>query len=107
GHGVEVGAAEPGGRIVQRAAGGQDAHRGTAQVGRGVGGADHHGGAPVDGDVAVEQAQRVGDHPGGEVVVEGDRLAQHGGLVAGGVGAIVDRDAGQILPAGAEQFHVP
>ncbi len=61
-----------------------DAHR-RPQVGRGLGGGHDDGRGPVDRHVAVVQAHRGRDHPCGQVVVDGERVAVHGVGVASGV----------------------
>jgi E-phenylitaconyl-CoA hydratase len=75
----------------------------TGPVGRG----DHQGDGAVDRNIAVEQAQRVRDGPGREVVVKGDRLLVHGGWIEGGVPAAVDGQPPELLLGRPVQVHVP
>ncbi len=63
---------------------------------------DHDGGRAVAGRVAVVEAQRGRDHAGGEVVVEGERVAVDGPVVQGRVAPAVEGDLGQLLAGEAE-----
>ena len=54
----------------------------------------------------VEQAQRLGDHPGVEVVVERERLLLQRGGPLDRVLALRDRDLGEVLPLRAVEVHV-
>ena len=55
--------------------------------GRVLGGRHDHRGRPVDGNVAVEQAERGGDHAGREVVVDRHRVTEDRVRVAARVAA--------------------
>ena len=60
----------------------------------------HQGGRPVTVDVAVVEAQRVGDHPRVEVAGQGQRLAEDGLRIEGGVPAVGQGDLPQLFPGG-------
>ena len=67
---------------------------------------DHDGRRPVHGHVAVEQADRGGDHPGLHVVVHRQRRAVHGIGIEAGVGPLRHRDPRQLLAPDAIVVHV-
>ena len=69
-----------------------DQHRRPGPVGGGLDRGDDHRDGAVDRHVAVVEPERGGHQAGGEVVVDGERLAVDRLRIAGGVGAGVDRD---------------
>ena len=84
-----------------------DDDRPLLQVARAVGGADHHRGAAVALQRAVEQAQRIGDHARGLVILDGDRIAHRRVAVEDRVLARRHRDLGELARRRAVEFHVP
>jgi hypothetical protein len=68
---------------------------------------EHERRGAVDGQVAVQQAQRRGDHPRTEIVVERQRVAQRRQRIALGVASLGDRDGAELLACGAELVEVP
>src|SRR4051794_14551560 len=76
-------------------------------VSRVVGGRDDQGDGAVDGNVAVQEADRICDPAGSKIVVEGNRSTQRGLVVERRVRTARDRDGAQLFPRRAELVHVP
>ncbi len=77
-------------------------HRGLAEVGGTFGSGQHRGTRRVHGVVAVEQQQRIGDHPRVEVVVHRDRLTEHRAWIERSPTPGVERDLAVVLDRSAE-----
>ena len=104
----KVGPLRDGARRVRMALGGaHDDDRLVPHVARAVGGADHHRRAAVALQRAVQQAQRIGDHARGLVILDGDRIAHRGVGVERGMAARRHGDLGELARGGAVEFHVP
>ena len=95
-----------GGLALERFAGAEDADEGAGEGFCGGGGGDDEGAAAVADDAAVESVEGVGDHGGGEDVVDGDDVAEHGVGVVLGVVAGGDLDPGELFAGGSELVHV-
>ena len=79
--------------------GGVHEHRFGGKVSGSFGGGQHEGVCAVERYVHVVDRQRLTHRPAGEVLLHGERLAEHGVGVARGVGARVDGDPAQHLPS--------
>ena len=87
---------------------GMHEHRRLGQVARPLRRHQHHGGGAVALEAVVEQAERLGDPPGVEVGVEGERSPVHRGAgVALGVGAEGEGHLGELRSCRAVLVHVP
>ena len=78
----------------------------TRQILRPVLGGQHAGPTPVRHHAAVEQVERIGDHPRRQHVVDGDRIAVLRHRVEPGVAAGGDGDLGQLLGRRPVLSHV-
>src|SRR5262249_40931075 len=76
---------------------GVDAHGGMWQVARDVRPRDDHGGRAIARRVAVVEPERPAHQPGGEILLEGERLAIDRVRVERGVLAPRERDGGELL----------
>ncbi len=74
--------------------------------GEGFGGHDECG-RTVGGGADVEQAQGVGDHGGGQDVLDGGFFAVAGVGVVEAVAGVFDFDLGEVLQGGAVEVHAP
>ena len=68
--------------------------------------ADDDGRAAVALQAAVEQAERIGDHARGVMLLDGERLVHHHVAVEDRVLARDDGDLGQLARRGAVELHV-
>src|SRR6202041_50975 len=84
-----------------------DVHGRMAQVPGPFRGGDNRRHRPVGLHGEVVEAERVGDHPRVEVLVQGERLAPQRGRPPDGVLALGDRHLSQVLPLRPVQLHVP
>jgi len=66
-------------------------HRAVAEVAGALGSRQDEGVTGIDGRVHVEDAQWFADHPGTEVLLHAERLAEEGVRIARRVGSPVDR----------------
>ena len=70
-----------------------------------VAGAEHHGGRALVGRAQHEEVQRLAHHLGGEHLLGGDRLAEHGVVVVHAVGAVLHHDVGEVVLGDAGVDH--
>ena len=105
GHGGRVVELVPTGPPPQRGSHGVHMAGRTGRVGGVVAVGDHERGGPVARGVAVEQAQRGGDHAGIEVVGQVHGVAVDGLRVVGGVAPTVDGDLTELFPGQGELVH--
>jgi hypothetical protein len=106
GHLGERGLLIPRVAAAERGPDGVDIYRAGAQVGGAVRGRDDDRGRPVHGNIAVEQAQRPGDHPRGEVFIQGKRIAVDGKGIQRGMAAAGQWDLPELRAGGAELVEV-
>ena len=105
------GGLEPGGQVLLRRRGHAHGRRvdedwGGGQVAGPLGGGHDERVRAVDRHIHVVQAQRLTDHPAGQVIGHGQRLAQHRVRVGRRVAPVVDRDVAEVFPRGAELRQV-
>ena len=72
-----------------------------------LGGGHDDGGRAVAFEAAVEESQRIGDHPRLLMILEGDRLRHHRVAVEPGVAAGRHRDLAELARGRAVELHVP
>ena len=98
------------GQIVRRAdvlvamslADAEQVDRAPGQVAGALGAGHDHGRAAIGDQRAIEQAQGIGDGPGGQHIVHRDRFAHLGAGIERGVGARGHGDFRKLLGGGAE-----
>ena len=93
-------------RRLRRLAGAENMDRGLGEIRGPVRRGDHQGAAAVRDQAAFEQVERVGDHPGGEHVLDRERVAVGGARVLGGPAALGHGYVGQLLVGQPVLLHV-
>ena len=79
---------------------------GVVAIGCGVGRRDDEGDRTVDRDVAIEETEGVRDHPGRQVVVHGERVAERRPGIQRRVPPAVDSQPAELLFCRAVEVHV-